>query len=132
MRTKIVRSIILFVLGCAPLLAAPTHTVTATFNYDFTVDNACSATVTTGCIKQFNVYDLSGGGKVALYSILAPAGANIAVSGITGISGPLTLKGGTHLFGVMAQMADGTESLPATVSVKVQPGNPTALVVSIN
>jgi hypothetical protein len=43
--------------------AAPSqHTVTVTLNYDFSVDNACSTTVTTGCIQQFNIYDTTGGG----------------------------------------------------------------------
>jgi hypothetical protein len=48
----------------APMLlwAAPSqHTVSVTLNYDFTVDNACSATVTTSCLKQFNIYDITGG-----------------------------------------------------------------------
>jgi hypothetical protein len=38
------------------------HTVTVTLNYDFTVDNGCSASVTNGCVKQFNIYDVTGGG----------------------------------------------------------------------
>jgi hypothetical protein len=42
--------------------AASQHTVTVTLNYDFSVDNACSASVTTGCIQQFNIYDITGGG----------------------------------------------------------------------
>jgi hypothetical protein len=49
----------------APMLvweAPPQHTMTATLNYDFTVDNACSATVTSGCVLPFNIYDLTGGG----------------------------------------------------------------------
>jgi len=38
------------------------HTVTVTLNYDFSADSACSASVTTGCVKQFNIYDITGGG----------------------------------------------------------------------
>jgi hypothetical protein len=37
------------------------YTVTVTLNYDFSLDNACSATVTTACMKQFNIYDITGG-----------------------------------------------------------------------
>ena len=64
MKTKI-----LGLCGCLAValtsLAAPAqHTVTATLNYDFTSDNACSATVITGCLKQFNIYDLSGAAPV--------------------------------------------------------------------
>jgi hypothetical protein len=50
-------------LGMASIVeAASQHTVMVTLNYDFSVDNACSATVTTGCVQQFNIYDNSGGG----------------------------------------------------------------------
>jgi hypothetical protein len=42
--------------------AGSQHTVSVTLNYDFSVDNACSASVTTGCVKQFNIYDITGGG----------------------------------------------------------------------
>ena len=48
----------------APLVlwAGPSqHTVAVTLNYDFTVDNACSASVTSGCVKRFNIYDITGG-----------------------------------------------------------------------
>jgi hypothetical protein len=58
----------LILLGLAVIWGAMTafaagsqHTVAATLNYDFSVDNACSSSVTTGCVKQFNVYDITGG-----------------------------------------------------------------------
>jgi hypothetical protein len=39
------------------------HTVTVTLNYDFSVDNACSPSASaTSCVKQFNIYDITGGG----------------------------------------------------------------------
>jgi hypothetical protein len=112
---------------------AATHIVTATLNYDFTVDNACSATVTTGCIKQFNVYDLTGGGKVLLFSITAPSGASSPVNGITGTSGALTLKAGQRTFGATAQLADGTESDPnaSTATAVVKPGTPVSFTVNV-
>jgi hypothetical protein len=53
------------VLGlCAGVVMAGPgqHSVAVTLNYDFSVDNACSSSVTTGCVKQFNIYDTSGGG----------------------------------------------------------------------
>jgi len=114
--------------------AASQHTVTATLNYDFTVDNGCSATVTTGCVKQFNIYDITGGGTpVKLYSITAPSGANSAVTGITGTSGLITLKAGVHTFAATAQMADGTESSPngSTATAEVAPGSPAGFTVVV-
>ena len=53
------------VMGCGAVMAAGAglqHTVSVTLNYDFSVDNACSASVTTGCLKQFKIYDITGGG----------------------------------------------------------------------
>jgi hypothetical protein len=117
------------------LWAAPSqHTVSATLNYDFTVDNACSTSVTTGCVKQFNIYDITGGGTpVKLFSITAPSGANSAVTGITGTSGLLTMKAGVHTFAATAQMADGTESSPnaSTATATVAPGSPASFSVTV-
>lgn len=115
------------------LWAVPTHTITATLNYDFSVDNACSTTVTTGCLLQFNVYDLTSGTPVKLFSIPAPAGANAPVTGITGTSSAIPLKSGVHLFGVTAQMADGTESDPnaSTATATAKPGAPVNFAVSV-
>ena len=128
-----------FTIGCAFLFALPEwaapaqHTITATLNYDFTSDNACSATVTTSCLKQFNIYDLSGLTPLKLFSIAAPSGANSAVTGITGTSSPLTLRSGSHSFGATAQMADGTESDPnaCTATALVKPGAPVSFTVSV-
>jgi hypothetical protein len=121
----------------APLLALATpsqHTVTAALNYDFTVDNACSSAVTSGCVKQFNIYDTTGGGTpVKLFSIATPSGANTAVTGITGTSGLLTLKAGVHTFAATAQMADGTESSPngSSATASVAPGAPVSFSVTV-
>jgi hypothetical protein len=68
------------------------HTLAVTLNYDFTTDGACSATVTKNCLQQFNIYDVTTGTPVKLFSINAPAGANGPVNGITGTSGQLSLK----------------------------------------
>jgi hypothetical protein len=110
------------------------HTVSVTLNYDFTVDNACSSTVTTGCVKQFNIYDTTGGGTpVKLFSIPTPSGANSAVTGITGSQSGLTLKAGVHTFAATAQMADGTESNPnaSTATAPVAPASPASFSVSV-
>jgi len=110
------------------------HTLTVTLNYDFSVDNACSSTVTTGCIKQFNIYDITAGAApLKLFSITAPAGANSAVTGITGTSAPIDLKAGPHTFAATAQMADGAESSPnaSTATATVAPGTPVSFSVVV-
>jgi hypothetical protein len=114
--------------------AGSQHTVSVTLNYDFSVDNACSATVTTGCVKQFNIYDITGGGTpVKLFTIAAPSGASSAVTGITGTSEALTLKAGVHTFAATAQMADGTESSPngSTATAGVAPDSPASFSVTV-
>ncbi|SRR6266702_7061922 len=114
--------------------AGAQHTVSVTLNYDFSVDNGCSSSVTTGCLKQFNIYDITGGGTpVKLFSIAAPGGANSAVTGITGTSGPVTLKSGVHTFAATAQMVDGTESSPngSTATAGVAPGSPASFSVVV-
>ena len=91
-----------FLFALAVWAGPAQHTITATLNYDFTSDNACSATVTTGCVKQFNIYDLAGATPVKLFTIAAPSGANSAVTGISGSSAAITLKSGSHAFGATA------------------------------
>jgi hypothetical protein len=120
-----------------PLTAAAgpsQHTVSVSLYYDFTVDNGCSGTVTSGCVKQFNIYDITGGGApVKLFSVSAPSGANTAITGITGSSTLLTLKAGVHTFAATAQMADGTESSPngCTATATVAPGSPVSFGVTV-
>lgn len=122
-------------LATGPAIAAPSqHSVSVTLNYDFSVDNACSSTVTTGCVKQFNIYDITGGATpVKLFSIPAPAGANSAVTGITGSQTGLTLRSGVHTFAATAQMADGTESSPnaSTATAPVAPASPASFSVAV-
>ncbi|HTA58557.1 MAG TPA: hypothetical protein VK805_10400 [Candidatus Baltobacteraceae bacterium] len=95
------------------------------------------ATVGAGsqhCVKQFNIYDITGGGTPAkLLSIAAPSGANSAVTGITGTSGAVTLKSGVHTFAATAQMADGTESSPngSTATAGGAPGSPASFSVVV-
>jgi hypothetical protein len=125
---------VLALLAGAAVGAGSQHTVAVTLNYDFSVDNACSTTVTTGCVKQFNIYDITGGGTpVKLFSVPAPSGASSAVTGIAGTSGPVTLKAGVHTFAATAQMADGTESSPngSTATATVAPSSPASFSVSV-
>jgi hypothetical protein len=120
----------------APLTNATTgqHILTVTFNYDFTSDNACSATVTKACLQQFNIYDVTLGTPVKLFTVPAPSGANSAITGITGTSALLALKSGVHTFGATAQMADGTESSPnaSTATATVLPSSPVSFSITVN
>jgi hypothetical protein len=93
------------------------HTVSVKFDYDFTLNHSCSPTVTKKCMAQFNVYDISAGKPIKLFSIPAPPGASGPVKSITGESQPLLFESGKHLLGVTAQMASGEESNPHACTV---------------
>jgi hypothetical protein len=80
------------------------------FDYDFTVVHACSPTLTTNCIAQFNVYDVSTGKPTKLFTIPAPSGASGQVKDIIGKSQPLNIGAGKHLLAISAQMSSGEES----------------------
>ncbi len=88
------------------------HTITFTFDYDFSVTPACSPKVRTACIQQFVFYDISRGvaKRVKLGSTPVPAGANGLVRRISGKSDSLVFNSGRHIVAVSAQMADGSES----------------------
>lgn len=124
----------LVVLAVATAATTGQHTLTVTFNYDFTTDNACSATVTKACLQQFNIYDVTTGTPVKLFTVPAPSGASSAVTGITGTSALLPLKSGVHTFGATAQMADGTESSPnaSTATATVLPSSPVSFSLTVN
>ncbi len=97
----------------AAIQSAPSrHTVTIQFDYDFTKMPACSRKVNLKCIKQFNVYEVSGTTPIWLFSIPAPAGANKFVPAITATSPARTFFPGPHRFGVSARTSEGTESDP--------------------
>ena len=131
----VLAAIAAFTFAAAVASATPgQHTLTVTFNYDFTTDNACSATVTKSCLQQFNIYDVTTGSPVKLFSVPAPSGASSAVTGITGTSALLPLKSGVHTFGATAQMADGTESSPnaSTATATVLPSSPVSFSLTVN
>ena len=88
----------------------PKHTITVTFDYDFTALHACSPKVTKKCIAKFIVYDISGQKPYKLFTIPVPADANGPVKGISGVSQPLVFESGKHQFAVVAQKDSGEES----------------------
>ena len=107
--------------------ASAKHTVTVTFNYDFSKTPACSATVKSSCVTEFNVYDVSAGdqARTKMFSVPAPAGETKSVKGITGKSPLLAFEPGKHKLAVTAEMANGKESSveDSTTWVVVPPGD---------
>jgi len=101
---------------------ANSHTVSVTFDYDFKKNPPCAPNAASKtCVKQFNVYDVSGG-RYKLFVVPAPAGATGVVKGIGGKSTPRQLEPGTHFIAVTAENSSGGESDVnlAKVSVEVK------------
>ena len=98
--------------GCQTPDPQRPHTLTVSLDYDFPKKHACTDRETKNCIKQFNVYELTSGQRLKLFSFPAPAGARGPVKGIKGTSGLLKLTAGDHIIGATAVLADGSESDP--------------------
>jgi hypothetical protein len=96
------------------------HVVTLKFDYDFTKVHACSPSVKKKCLKQFNVYDLSGNTPFLLFSFPAPSGSTGIVKDITAKSPLLLFEDGSHRLGVAAQTAEGSESDPHLCTTLVE------------
>jgi hypothetical protein len=108
----------------APATAVPSakHTITVKFDYDFSRSPACSAKITSKCVQQFNVYDISGGAqkRIKLFSLPVPARASGQMKGIAGTSPQLAFETGKHFLGVTAQWPDGKESQPTACETVVE------------
>jgi hypothetical protein len=109
--------------GCRTPDPQHPHTLVVMLDYDFTERPACTATETKNCVKQFNVYELTSGVPLKLFSFPAPAGARGPVKGIKATSELMMLSPGDHLIGVAAVLVDGAESDPRarTFTAKVPP-----------
>ena len=109
--SPLVLAIIFFAAGIACHREQSTiHSISGTFDYDFTVNHGCSPTLRNDCIARFNVYDVSTARPTKLFTIPAPSGASGQVKDIIGKSQPLKIEAGKHLLAISAQMSSGEES----------------------
>lgn len=94
-----------------------------TWDYDYAVDPACTATLPIDCVEGFELSDSSG----VLDTIPNPAGATGFVAGIstTITKGP---PYGPQTFSLVAVGRDGAgiriDSNPVTVTATIRPGKP--------
>jgi hypothetical protein len=116
----VVMSAVLNAADCFAQMQPVKHTISVTFDYDFTQIHACSATIKKKCIAQFIVYDISGKKPYKLFSIPTPPGAAGALKGIQGDSQPLLFEAGRHQIAVSAQMESGEESNPRAAAVWIE------------
>src|ERR1700722_7015263 len=99
------------------------HTISVSFDYDFKQSLPCSAKkAPPKCVKQFNVYDVSGG-RFKLFSIPVPDNATGVLKGISGKSPQRKFEPGTHFIAVTAENMTGEESDAnvARTSVVIKP-----------
>ncbi len=105
--------------------------VTFTWDYQYSLDPACTATRTSNCVKGFAIYALDAAqNKTLVKSVSNPTGAN--VTDVVGISSAANVNSyGTASFTIVAQALDGagatveSDTLPINVQVKPgKPGNP--------
>src|ERR1700735_497411 len=107
------------------------RTVTVTFDYDFSSFPACSPKVTTKCIQQFDVLEVSDpANEVFLFTIPAPPNAKGLVKGITFTSPKKrSFFTGPHRIGVSAKAPPPfvpSDPLKCMVFVQVLPDSPAA------
>ena len=105
--------------------ASAMHSITVTFDYDFTKTPACSANVKKHCVAKFSVYDISGDKPYFLFSAPVPDGAHGQMKAITATSPRLLFAVGKHRIAVSAQEPDGKESPPhdCKVIVEIKPAD---------
>jgi hypothetical protein len=110
------------------------NTILVSLTYDFSVNNACATPTATGCLLQFNIYDVTvPASPVKLFSVPAPASATGAAVTVSG-TGSAALKAGGRSFGATAAMADGTESVMSapTAVITVHPGQPSSVIITLS
>ena len=99
------------------VMAAP---VNFAWDYDFSVDPACSPTKLADCVKEFRIKE----GAIVRATVPAPAGATAPVVGIQGTVNFGPPYGNRTVF-VVAVSDNGTESDPSnSVQVPAKPGKP--------
>ncbi len=88
------------------------HSITVTFDYDFTRTPACTQKIHEHCTQRFVVYDISAGyaHRAKLFTIPVPDGAKGQMHGITATGPKLDFEPGKHQLAVTAQEPSGVES----------------------
>ena len=88
------------------------HSISGTFDYDFTKTPACKAKKQQNCVAQFVLYDVSIGvpKRKQLVVIPLPANPKGAVKKIPWSTGCLVFESGKHRLAVRAQEPNGQES----------------------
>jgi hypothetical protein len=123
-------SVTLNKVSLAPGLTPVTHTLTANVTYDFSQVPGCATGETTGCIKQANVYTVSGTTRTLLFSIAAPTGA-VTSQVITGTSPASSFAFGNLSLAITVITPDGIESAAIAATVPVPPPAPISCTATI-
>jgi len=121
--------IVLLCLG-AWTCSAFAATATGSFNFDFSTDVPCSATVTANCIDHFEIWDVTTS-PAKLSTVALPSSPSSPVSFSFKVGPPY----GSRKWSAVAVAKDGTQSdmtAPQSQStVNVRPGAPASFVVNL-
>jgi hypothetical protein len=105
-------------------------TANGSFNFDFSSDPACSATVTADCIDHFEIWDVTSSPK-KLSTVALPSPAASPVNFTFKVGPPY----GSRKWSAVAVAKDGTTSdmtaPQAQGTVNVRPGAPASFVVDL-
>lgn len=97
------------------------HSIKVSFNYDFRLTPACTPNLNHDCVKQFVLYQTFAGNsnRRELMTIPLPSNPQGLVKRITATTPRISFDSGKLSLAVVAQMPNGHESTPCTVSVTV-------------
>ena len=105
-------------------------TATGSFNFDFTTDVACTATVTANCIDHFEIWDVTST-PAKLSTVAMPSSPSSPVSFSFKVGPPY----GSRKWSAVAVAKDGTTSdmtaAQSQSTVNVRPGAPASFVVNL-
>jgi hypothetical protein len=111
---------LLAVVFVASLWRSQATLATFVWDYDFSVDPACSATLTTDCVKEFRILQ----GPTVVLTVPAPDGAATPMTGLTA-NATLGRPYGSRTFTAIAVSEAGLESVPSnSIQVLVHPNPP--------
>lgn len=117
--------------GAQAALSGNLHTLTVNITFNFANVPGCTSAQTTGCIKQFNVYNVTAGAKTLIFSIPAPAAAATSQV-VTATSPTFAAMPGNVVFAFTAATPDPLESAAVNSTVPVPVPPPTSATCTLN
>jgi len=98
----------------------PMHTITVTFNYDFSKTPVCEKKVVKNCVRTFLVYDVTDGATKKKYLFTIPAADNAkGVQQVSYTAQNVVIASGMRTLAVTASDFQGVQSDPAAAQTTI-------------